>query len=74
MQQPIMQGIKDQKERESSGVYVQVAHASSRVEINPNQATYNTQLKQRTKNQRPKQYYNTLEDVQFEEFPSLKAE
>ena len=69
-----MQGIKEQKERESSGVYVQVAHASSRAAITPNQAAKNTQLKRRTKNQRPKQYYNTLEDVWFEEFHSLKAE
>ena len=35
-QQPMMQGIKEQKERESFGVYVQVSHASSRVEITPN--------------------------------------
>ena len=69
-----MQGIKKQKERESSRVYVQVAHASSRVEITPNHAEYNAELKRRTKNQRPKQYYNTLEDMRFEEFHSLKAE
>ena len=69
-----MQGIKEQKERESSRVYVQVSHASSRVEITPNQVVDNTELKLRTKKKRPKQYYNTLEDAWFKEFPSLKAE
>ena len=69
-QQPMMQGIKEQKERESSRVYVQVSHAISRADLTPNQEAYNTKLKQRTKKKRPNQYYNTLEDVWFEDFPS----
>jgi hypothetical protein len=51
-----MQGIESQKEGESSGVDVQVAHAGSRAGINSNRAVDSTDLRGSTEKRGPKQY------------------